>query len=45
MNPTALNAIKWIGTISGVSGAMLIALNLGMSDTDSRSSSSRPRFG
>jgi hypothetical protein len=30
MNPTALNTIKWIGTAAGVSGAILIALNLGM---------------
>jgi hypothetical protein len=30
MNTTALNTIKWIGTAAGVSGAILIALNLGV---------------
>jgi len=30
MNPVALNVIKWIGTAAGVSGAILIALNLGI---------------
>lgn len=30
MNPTTLNTIKWTGTAAGVSGAMLIALNLGI---------------
>lgn len=30
MSPAALNTIKWIGTIAGVSGAILIALNLGI---------------
>jgi hypothetical protein len=30
MNPTALNTTKWIGTAAGVSGAMMIALNLGI---------------
>ncbi|CUA90664.1 hypothetical protein Ga0061061_11458 [Chelatococcus sambhunathii] len=30
MNPTVLNTIKWIGTGAGVSGAFLIALNLGI---------------
>jgi hypothetical protein len=28
--PGALSAVKWIGTAAGVSGATLIALNLGV---------------
>lgn len=30
MNSTMLGAAKWIGTGAGVSGAILIALNVGM---------------
>lgn len=30
MNAIALNTVKWIGTAAGVSGAILIALNLGI---------------
>jgi hypothetical protein len=30
INPIALDAAKWIGTGAGVSGAILIALNLGV---------------
>jgi hypothetical protein len=30
INPIALGAAKWIGTGAGVSGAILIALNLGI---------------
>lgn len=30
INPIALGAAKWIGTAAGVSGAILIALNLGI---------------
>ena len=30
INPLALGAAKWIGTSAGVSGAVLVALNLGL---------------
>ena len=30
IKPAALTAAKWIGTAAGVSGAIMIALNLGL---------------
>lgn len=29
-NKTLMSAAKWVGTVAGVAGAVLIALNLGM---------------
>ena len=29
-NPTSISSAKWIGTAAGVSGAIMIALNLGL---------------
>ena len=40
-----LSAAKWIGTGAGVSGAIMIALNLGLWCMDSLCSSCRPRYG
>ena len=30
INPATLTAVKWIGTAAGVSGAIMVALNLGL---------------